>query len=53
MIESRAGFMTSAANNCAVLHNIVEVSRRKDLGVVRGYITEADKFKGHAEEEVI
>ena len=44
----RSGFMTSAANNGAALHKIVEVSRHKDLRVAQGYITEADKFKGHA-----
>ena len=45
--------MISAANNCAVLHKIVEVRCRNELRVVREYITEADKFKGHAGEGLI
>lgn len=44
----RAGFLTSAAENGANLFKLMEVSRHKSVETVRGYVRNADLFKGHA-----
>lgn len=44
----RSGFLTSAAENGANLFKLMEVSRHKSVETVRGYVRNADLFKGHA-----
>lgn len=44
----RAGFLTSAAESGANLFKMMEVSRHRSVEMVRGYVRNADLFKGHA-----
>lgn len=44
----RAGFLTSAAENGANLFKLMEVSRHRSVETIRGYVRNADLFKGHA-----
>lgn len=44
----RAGFLTSAAENGANIFKLMEVSRHRSVETVRGYVRNADLFKGHA-----
>lgn len=49
----RAGFLTSAAEAGANLFKLMEVSRHKSVETVRGYVRNADLFKGHAGEGLL
>ena len=44
----RAGFLTSAAEHRASILKMMEVSRRKSVDVVKGYVRRAELFKEHA-----
>jgi hypothetical protein len=44
----RAGFLTSAAEAGASVFKLAEVSRRKSLDTLRGYVRRVDLFKEHA-----
>ena len=48
--SSRAGFLTEAARSGASLHKMQEVSRKKKLEVLLGYIRSAKLFQDHAGE---
>jgi integrase len=44
----RAGFLTSAAQNGASIFKMMDVSRHRSVDSLRGYIREAEFFRGHA-----
>jgi site-specific recombinase XerD len=44
----RAGFCTSAAAKGANLFKMMDVSRHKSVDTIRGYVRDADAFKGNA-----
>jgi hypothetical protein len=44
----RSGFLTSAAEHGASVFKMMDVSRRKSVDTLRGYVRNAESFKGHA-----
>jgi site-specific recombinase XerD len=44
----RSGFLTSAAGNGASIFKMMDVSRRKSVDTLRGYVRDAELFKDHA-----
>jgi integrase len=44
----RAGFLTSAAARGASIFKMMDQSRHKSVDTLRGYVREAEIFKGHA-----
>jgi hypothetical protein len=44
----RSGFLTSAAARGASLFKMMDVSRHKLVGTLRGYVRDADAFRDHA-----
>jgi integrase len=44
----RAGFLTSAAGKGASIFKMMDVSRHKSVDTLRGYVRDAELFKGHA-----
>lgn len=49
----RSGFLTSAAANGASIWKLMEVSRHRDLGSVRGYVRAVEAFRHHAGEGLL
>ena len=44
----RSGFLTSAAAKGASIFKMMDVSRHKSVDTLRGYVRDAELFKGHA-----
>jgi site-specific recombinase XerD len=44
----RAGFLTSAAAKGANLFKMMDISRHKSVGTLKGYVRSADAFRDHA-----
>jgi hypothetical protein len=44
----RAGFLTSAASRGASIFKMMDVSRHRSVGTLRGYVRDAELFKDHA-----
>jgi hypothetical protein len=44
----RSGFLTSAAEYCASVFKMMEVSRHRSVDTLRGYVRRANLFKEHA-----
>ena len=49
----RAGFLTSGAENGGSVFKLMEVSRHKSMGTLRGYVRRAELFKDHAGAELL
>ena len=49
----RRGFLTSATESKANLLKLLEQSRHRRVGSVRGYIAKADRFDDHAGEALL
>jgi integrase len=44
----RSGFLTSAAGRGASIFKMMDVSRHKSMGTLRGYVRDAELFRDHA-----
>jgi integrase len=49
----RAGFLTSAATRGASIFKMMDVSRHRSVETLRGYVRDAEIFKGHAGTDLL
>ena len=49
----RAGFLTSAAARGASIFKMMDVSRHRSVHTLRGYVRDAELFKGHAGADLL